>query len=112
MPRNQTLTIKLHNLANRCSDKSVEYLCEELNESKTKYPGTNLQLIYQLLTSKSDSTKNETLTTKIEPEIDSCLSTAESNEIVNETSVGEAIKTSKDRVKTAEQLEFEFSSLS
>ena len=49
-----TLTIKLHSLANRSSDRSVEYLCEELNATEMIYPETNLKLVYQLLTSKSE----------------------------------------------------------
>jgi Transposase protein len=52
----QTLTVKLHNLANHSSDKLVRYLCEELNSLEMKYPGTNLQLIYKLISDSSDST--------------------------------------------------------
>jgi hypothetical protein len=44
----KTLTIKLHHLANRASDKSLQYLCDELNETKTLFPGTPLQLIYKV----------------------------------------------------------------
>ncbi len=44
----KTLTIKLHHLANHSSDKSLEHLCEELNETKTLFPGTPLQLIYKV----------------------------------------------------------------
>lgn len=44
----KTLTIKLHHLANHASDKSLQHLCEELNETKTLFPGTPLQLIYKV----------------------------------------------------------------
>ncbi|MCP4009849.1 MAG: hypothetical protein GY726_10090 [Proteobacteria bacterium] len=43
-----TLTVSLHHLANRCSDAAIEKLCEELNETQTIYPGTNLRLILKL----------------------------------------------------------------
>ncbi len=43
-----TLTVCLHHMANRCSDAVIEKLCEELNETKTIYPGTNLRLILKL----------------------------------------------------------------
>ncbi len=44
----KTLTIKLHHLANHASDKSLQHLCDELNETKTLFPGTPLQLIYKV----------------------------------------------------------------
>ena len=43
-----TLTIRLHHMANRCSDAAIEKLCNELNETQTIYPGTNLRLIFKL----------------------------------------------------------------
>jgi len=49
--QNKTLTVKLHNLNNRKDDKVVQYLCEKLNETETEFPGTNLKVIYQLLSS-------------------------------------------------------------
>lgn len=48
---NQTLTVKIHNLNNRRSDKVLQYLCEKLNETETQFPGTNLRLIYNLVSS-------------------------------------------------------------
>ena len=47
---NKTLTVKLHNLNYRRDDKVVEYLCEKLNETETEFPGTDLKIIYQLVT--------------------------------------------------------------
>jgi hypothetical protein len=44
-----TLTIRLHQLANHCSSESIRYLCNELNATDTIFPGTNLRLIYELV---------------------------------------------------------------
>lgn len=46
--KEKTLTVCLHHMANRSSDAAIEKLCEELNETKTIYPGTNLRLILKL----------------------------------------------------------------
>jgi hypothetical protein len=43
-----TLTVSLHHMANRSSDAAIEKLCDELNETQTLYPGTNLRLILKL----------------------------------------------------------------
>jgi len=43
----QTLTIRLHRLANHSNDRAIEDLCRELNETDTLFPGTNLRLIYK-----------------------------------------------------------------
>ena len=48
---NKSLTVKLHNLNYRKDDKVVQYLCEKLNETDTTYPGTDLKIIYQLVSS-------------------------------------------------------------
>lgn len=48
---NKTLTVKLHNLNYRKDDKVVHYLCEKLNETETEFPGTDLKIIYQLVSS-------------------------------------------------------------
>ncbi len=44
----KTLTVRLHHMANRSSDKALAYLCKNLNETQTMFPGTNLLLIYEL----------------------------------------------------------------
>ena len=44
-----TLTIRLHPLANHMSSESIRYLCEELNSTETVFPGTNLRLVYELV---------------------------------------------------------------
>jgi len=43
----QTLTIRLHRLANHSNDQAIENLCHELNATNTLFPGTALRLIYK-----------------------------------------------------------------
>lgn len=45
---NKTLTVRLHHLANHCSDEILSYLCDNLNETETVFPDTDFKLIYQL----------------------------------------------------------------
>ncbi len=45
----ETLTIRLHHLTNRISDQAARHLAAQLNETETTYPGTNLRLVYQLV---------------------------------------------------------------
>jgi prepilin-type processing-associated H-X9-DG protein len=47
----KTLTIRLHPLANASSDDAVRQLCVELNSTETLFPGTELRLIYELVSS-------------------------------------------------------------
>lgn len=44
-----TLTICIHHCANPVSDKQLQQLCEEMNETETTFPGTTLRLIYKLV---------------------------------------------------------------
>jgi hypothetical protein len=44
----QTLTVRLHHLTQRAHDDVIRHLCEELNATETRFPGTNLMLIYKL----------------------------------------------------------------
>lgn len=44
-----TLTVRLHQLANRSSGETVLHLCDELNATMTSFPGTNMRLIYELV---------------------------------------------------------------
>ena len=44
-----TLKVRLHQLANRSSGKTIQHLCNELNATCTQFPGTNLQLVYELV---------------------------------------------------------------
>jgi hypothetical protein len=48
----KTLTIRLHPLANNSSDQAVKHLCDELNNTETLFPGTELRLIYELVSSQ------------------------------------------------------------
>ncbi|MGR3316896.1 MAG: putative transposase [Candidatus Anammoxibacter sp.] len=47
--KEQTLTIRLHHLTNRLSDKAALHLADYLNNTETIYPGTNMRLIYKLV---------------------------------------------------------------
>jgi hypothetical protein len=44
-----TLTVRLHHLTNHASDEAARHLAEQLNETETVYPGTNLRLVYKLV---------------------------------------------------------------
>ena len=44
-----TLTVRLHHLTNRASDEAAHFLAEHLNASETVYPGTNLRLVYKMV---------------------------------------------------------------
>ena len=44
----QTLTIRLHHLANVMSDKVIENLCLELNATETRFPRTNLRMVFKV----------------------------------------------------------------
>ena len=48
-----SLTIRLHPLANTSSDLAVRHLCAELNTTETLFPGTELRLIYDLVSPKN-----------------------------------------------------------
>ncbi len=48
-----TLTVRLHHLANRSADEAVRHLCDELNATETTYPGTDLRLVYDLVSSQN-----------------------------------------------------------
>jgi hypothetical protein len=46
----EKLTIRIHQPANRCSAESVLHLIGELNATRTVFPGTDLRLVYELVT--------------------------------------------------------------
>jgi len=48
-----TLTVRLHHLANHSSDQAIRHLCAELNATETPFPGTNLRLLYELVSSQN-----------------------------------------------------------
>lgn len=47
--KEKTMTIKLHHQANDRTDKAIKYLCDVLTETETIYPGTDLRLIYKMV---------------------------------------------------------------
>ena len=48
-----TLTVRLHHMANRANDRAIRHLCDELNSTETVFPGTNLRLFYELVSSEN-----------------------------------------------------------
>ena len=48
---NKTLTVRIHNLNHHKNDKILKYLCGKLNETQTRFPGTNLRLVHDLVSS-------------------------------------------------------------
>jgi len=47
----EQLNITLYPLANQRSNLAVSNICETINQTNTKYPGTNLRLCYKIATS-------------------------------------------------------------
>ncbi len=45
---NGTLTVRLHHIANHQSDDILRKLCEELNAAESKFPDTDLRMIFKL----------------------------------------------------------------
>lgn len=45
----KTLTVRLHHLANHALSESIQHLCDELNKTETIFPGTDLRLIYEII---------------------------------------------------------------
>jgi hypothetical protein len=43
-----TLTVRLHHGANAANDRAIAQLCEELNETETVFPRTNLRLVMKM----------------------------------------------------------------
>ncbi len=48
--KNETLTVELYSLSNPRDNNAAIEICQFLNESETKFPGTNLKLIYKFAT--------------------------------------------------------------
>lgn len=49
----KTLTVRLHHLANRSADEAIQHLCEELNSTAALFPGTELRMVYELVSSQN-----------------------------------------------------------
>ena len=47
-PNAGTLTVRLHHSANAANDRAIAKLCEELNETETVFPRTNLRLVIKM----------------------------------------------------------------
>lgn len=45
----KTLTVRLHHRANDRDDELIRFLCNELTDTETIYPGTDLRLIYKMV---------------------------------------------------------------
>ena len=43
-----TLTVRLHHSANASTDGVIQKLCDELNETETVFPRTNLRLFFKV----------------------------------------------------------------
>ncbi len=50
--KNETLTIELYSLSNPRDNKAAKEICQTLNDSETKFPRTNLKLIYKFATKR------------------------------------------------------------
>lgn len=50
-PISGTLTVRLHSLATPKQNATAAHLCEALNATETKYPGTNLRLVFKAVSS-------------------------------------------------------------
>ena len=50
---NGILNVKIHNMTNPRNNRYVQKLCEVLNESETVFPGSNLRLIYNLVSNQN-----------------------------------------------------------
>jgi hypothetical protein len=44
-----TLTVRLHQPANRSSAEILRHLCEAMNSTQTRFPGSELRLVYELV---------------------------------------------------------------
>ena len=47
-PEAKTLTVRLHPLPSRLQDAAVRHLAEELTATETRFPGTDLRLVFEL----------------------------------------------------------------
>ena len=49
MPDKKELHIRVHHATNHMSDDAIRAMCLELNETKTTFPGTDMRLVYSLV---------------------------------------------------------------
>jgi len=50
-----TLTIRVHSMANARSNRAVHHLLDQLNQTEFNYPGTNFKLVYRMAISETES---------------------------------------------------------
>ncbi len=48
--KNETLSVELYSLSNPRDNKAAVEICQTLNDTQTKFPGTNLRMIYKFVT--------------------------------------------------------------
>ena len=47
--KNKILNVEIHSLSYRKDDKILMQLCQQLNETETEFPGTDLVLFYKMV---------------------------------------------------------------
>ena len=47
------LKIRIHNMTNPRNNRYVQKLCEVINETETVFPGTNLRMVYNLVSNQN-----------------------------------------------------------
>jgi hypothetical protein len=51
--QNKRLIVELHNLTSEYADQLADILCQELNNSRTIFPGTDIEIFYRLVSQKN-----------------------------------------------------------
>jgi hypothetical protein len=51
--QNKQLIVELHNLTNEYSDQLAQIICHALNETDTTFPGTDMKIIYKMVSEKN-----------------------------------------------------------
>jgi hypothetical protein len=51
--QNKRLTVELHNLTNEYADELAYIICQELNQAEVKFPGTDMEIFYKLVSQKN-----------------------------------------------------------
>jgi len=64
----KTLTVRVHHLAQQRSDQAIAQLCDELNQTQTVFPRTDLRMIFELGTAPrsppTESSKRESVSSQ------------------------------------------------
>lgn len=47
-PETKTLTVQMHHLTQSAHDRALQQLCDQLNETETVFPGTELRLVFKV----------------------------------------------------------------